>query len=471
MAAAGPSAGTVSRIPCSNSQRAEAPDWHSLRMERDWRSGVEAARPTRAAVDEADVICTATAATEPIIEGKWQGSPQYRRRGEDACGGVTFAELIAMNEADVALKPKNLTMEEAASIPLVGLTAWQVLIERAKLKKGQKVLIHAGSGGVGTFAIQLAKHIGATVATTTSTANVDLVRSLGADVVIDYRKEDFAKVLNGYDLALKQPGQGHARKVPQGAEARGETHFYLRPAGYSVRQRERVELVLPASHAPFELPDPEEGQAVRHQLLVCFHAGQWRAVKQDHVAHRIWRRPAGRGTDLPVPSHQRSDGLLGDGACKRQGRHQREMKQGLPGRRYQHPPLGLRRDFRPLAVQCCVLPTNSAAILMESSMSTPKQSQTGASIVSRDAPTTSVNVGGTKFVYRQLGPDTGVPVIFLNHLAAELDRWDSGVVDGIATRRRVIVFDNSWLCGSSSLAAAPPHTPPPGGPRAITPRW
>lgn len=81
-------------------------------------------------------------------------------------------------------------------------------------------------------------------------------------------------------------------------------------------------------------------------------------------------------------------------------------------------------------------------------MSTTKQSQTGSSIVWRDAPTTSVNVGGTKFVYRQLGPDTGVPVIFLNHLAAELDRWDPRVVDGIATRRRVIVFDNRGIGAS-----------------------
>ena len=100
-----------------------------------------------------------------------------------------FAEFIAINEADVAIKPEALTMEEAASIPLVGLTAWQALIERANLKPGQKVLIHAGSGGVGTFASQLAKHAGAT---TTSTDNVDLVRSLGADVVIDYKKEEFA---------------------------------------------------------------------------------------------------------------------------------------------------------------------------------------------------------------------------------------------------------------------------------------
>src|SRR5438874_4360776 len=92
------------------------------------------------------------------------GDEVYARPHQDRIG--TFAEFIAMNEADVALKPKNLTMEEAASIPLVGLTAWQALIERAHLKKGQKVLIHAGSGGVGTFAIQLAKHVGATVATT-----------------------------------------------------------------------------------------------------------------------------------------------------------------------------------------------------------------------------------------------------------------------------------------------------------------
>jgi NADPH:quinone reductase-like Zn-dependent oxidoreductase len=113
-----------------------------------------------------------------------------------------FAEFIAINEDEVAMKPAALTMAEAAAIPLVGLTAWQVLIERAKLKPGQKVLIHAGSGGVGTFAIQLAKHVGATVATTTSTEDVDLVRRLGADVVIDYKKEDFADVLRDYDVVL-----------------------------------------------------------------------------------------------------------------------------------------------------------------------------------------------------------------------------------------------------------------------------
>ena len=128
------------------------------------------------------------------------GDEVYARPADGRIGA--FAELIAINEADVAIKPKALTMEEAASIPLVGLTAWQALIERANLKQGQKVLIHAGSGGVGTFAIQLAKHLGATVAATTSTANVDLVRSLGADIVIDYKKEDFSEVLRDYDVVL-----------------------------------------------------------------------------------------------------------------------------------------------------------------------------------------------------------------------------------------------------------------------------
>lgn len=128
------------------------------------------------------------------------GDEIYARPRDGRIG--TFAEFIAINQADVALKPENLSMEEAASIPLVGLTAWQVLVERAGLKKGQKVFIQAGSGGVGTFAIQLAKHLSATIATTAGAASADLVRGLGADVVVDYRKDDFEKALSGYDVVL-----------------------------------------------------------------------------------------------------------------------------------------------------------------------------------------------------------------------------------------------------------------------------
>jgi NADPH:quinone reductase-like Zn-dependent oxidoreductase len=110
--------------------------------------------------------------------------------------------VIAVKESALAPKPGNISMEEAASLPLVGLTAWQALVEMAQLKKGQKVFIQAGSGGVGTFAIQLAKHLGAFVATTTSANNAALVQSLGADLVIDYKNEDFEKVLRGYDVVL-----------------------------------------------------------------------------------------------------------------------------------------------------------------------------------------------------------------------------------------------------------------------------
>ena len=143
--------------------------------------------------------------TGPGVRRFRPGDEVYARPDQDRIG--TFAEYIAMDEADVAMKPRNLTMAEAASIPLVALTAWQALLGIAGLKRGQKIFIHAGSGGVGSIAIQLAKHIGATVATTTSAANVDLVKSLGADIVIDYRKDDFATVLSGYDVVLNSLGK------------------------------------------------------------------------------------------------------------------------------------------------------------------------------------------------------------------------------------------------------------------------
>jgi NADPH:quinone reductase-like Zn-dependent oxidoreductase len=132
------------------------------------------------------------------------GDEVYARPRKGRIG--TFAEFIAIAEDDVAHKPKTLTMEEAASIPLVGLTAWQALVERANLKKGQKVLIQAGSGGVGTFAIQLAKHLGAIVATTAGAASFDLVKRLGADITIDYRKDDFETILKDYDVVLHSQG-------------------------------------------------------------------------------------------------------------------------------------------------------------------------------------------------------------------------------------------------------------------------
>jgi NADPH:quinone reductase-like Zn-dependent oxidoreductase len=132
------------------------------------------------------------------------GDQVYARPDQNRIGA--FAELIAMRQDDVAAKPASLTMEEAASIPLVGLTAWQALVERADLRPGQRVLIHAGAGGVGTIAIQLAKHLGAHVATTASSSKTDLVKSLGADVVVDYTMQAFETVLRDYDVVLDTVG-------------------------------------------------------------------------------------------------------------------------------------------------------------------------------------------------------------------------------------------------------------------------
>jgi NADPH:quinone reductase-like Zn-dependent oxidoreductase len=117
-------------------------------------------------------------------------------------GTGALAEFAVVPENAAAHKPANLDFVQAASIPMVGLTSWQALKERAKLKPGQKVFIPAGSGGIGTFAIQLAKHLEAKVGTTTSTGNVNLVQSLGADEVIDYKQQEFENVLRDYDAVL-----------------------------------------------------------------------------------------------------------------------------------------------------------------------------------------------------------------------------------------------------------------------------
>jgi len=99
-----------------------------------------------------------------------------------------------------------MTFEEAAAIPLAGLTAWQALVDVAKIKEGDKVLVHAGAGGVGNFAIQIAKSFGAYVATTASKENEEFVKSLGADLVIDYKTEQFEDVVSDYDIVLDALG-------------------------------------------------------------------------------------------------------------------------------------------------------------------------------------------------------------------------------------------------------------------------
>lgn len=202
------------------------------------------------------------------------GDEVYSRPDDFRIG--TFAEFIAINEGSLAHKPKRLTMEEAASIPLVGLTAWQALVERANVKKGQKVFIQAGSGGVGTFAIQLAKHLGAVVATTTSAANIDWVKSLGADVVIDYKKDDFENILRDYDVVLNS----------QDAATLDKSLRVLREGGKLI-----------SISGP---PDPDFGQEIGSPWFVKFIMGllsygvRRRARRRDITYSFLFMKASGR---------------------------------------------------------------------------------------------------------------------------------------------------------------------------------
>jgi NADPH:quinone reductase-like Zn-dependent oxidoreductase len=150
------------------------------------------------------------------------GEEVYGRPRDGRVG--TFAQRLAVREDDLARRPGTISTAEAASVPLVALTAWQALVERANVQSGQKVLIHAGSGGVGTYAIQLAKHLGAKVATTTGTTNMRWVKDLGADVVIDYTTERFDKQLSGYDVVLDS----------QGGDTLARSLTVLKPGGLAI---------------------------------------------------------------------------------------------------------------------------------------------------------------------------------------------------------------------------------------------
>jgi NADPH:quinone reductase-like Zn-dependent oxidoreductase len=138
------------------------------------------------------------------VRGFKVGDEVYARPRDLHIGA--FAEYIAIDQNDVARKPVSLTLDEAAAVPLVALAAWQILVERAQVKPGQKVLVHAGAGGLGSTVIQLAKHLGAHVATTARGSTEELVRALGAETVIDYTKQDFSQLLSGYDLVVDSLG-------------------------------------------------------------------------------------------------------------------------------------------------------------------------------------------------------------------------------------------------------------------------
>jgi NADPH:quinone reductase-like Zn-dependent oxidoreductase len=144
------------------------------------------------------------------VRGFKVGDEVYARPRDLRIGA--FAEQVAIDADDVALKPASLSFEEAAAVPLVALAAWQALVELADIQPGQRVLVHAGAGGLGSTVIQVAKHLGAHVATTAHTNDVDRVRALGADEIIDFTQQDFTQVVSGYDVVLDSLGPASLEK-------------------------------------------------------------------------------------------------------------------------------------------------------------------------------------------------------------------------------------------------------------------
>jgi len=209
-------------------------------VERYGKDGLRTAQLPDPAVGSRDVLVRVSAASinpldKMVRNGEFKRLLKYRPPfvlGHDLAGVVTrigadvrdykvgdevyarprdlrigaFAEYIAIDHADIALKPKSLTMEESAAVPLVALAAWQALTELGRVKPGQKVLIHAGAGGLGSTVIQTARHLGAYVATTAHGNDEAKVCGLGANEVIDYTKANFAELLSGYDVVLDSIG-------------------------------------------------------------------------------------------------------------------------------------------------------------------------------------------------------------------------------------------------------------------------
>ncbi|WP_342660634.1 Narbonolide/10-deoxymethynolide synthase PikA2, modules 3 and 4 [Rhodococcus ruber] len=200
-----------------------------------------------------------------------------------------FAESIAIDAADVARKPSSLSFEEAAAVPLVALAAWQALVDLAQVEPGQKVLVHAGAGGLGSTVVQVAKHLGAYVATTAHTKDIDKVRALGADEVIDYTTTDFADVLSGYDVVLDSLGPASLEK----------SLTILRPGGLA------ISVVGP--------PDPSFATQLGRPLLEPVMALMSRKVRRE--AKRLGVRYSfffmqGNGDQLKTLAALYDDGTL-----------------------------------------------------------------------------------------------------------------------------------------------------------------
>ncbi|WNG24332.1 NADP-dependent oxidoreductase [Cystobacter fuscus] len=190
------------------------------------------------------------------LAARWRKGDRVIARPDPVRGGA-FARYAVVPATQVAAAPANLSLDEAAGLPTAAGTAWQALFEVAHLKRGQTVLIHAGAGGVGSFAVQLARLAGARTLATASGPNVELVRRLGADQVIDYRTEDFSAKLSGVDVVLDTVG----------GETQQRSFPILRAGGVLVSITTPVDEALAKAHAVTAVRIANKTDATRLGLL------------------------------------------------------------------------------------------------------------------------------------------------------------------------------------------------------------
>lgn len=330
-----------------------------------------------------------------------------------------FAELIAIDEKHLASKPSTVTMTDAASLPVNGLTAWNALVEMGQIRAGQTVLIHGGSGGVGSVAIQLAKHLGATVATTVSAANADLVRELGADIVIDYRTEDFAAKLSGVDLVLDTQG-GDTLKRSLGV---------LRPGGTVI-----------GITGP---PDPD----------FAAQAGVTPAVRAvvRGLSSSIRRKARRLGVNYRFLFIQPDGEKLHTIArLVDQGIIRPVVDRVAP---FEQTPAALEALLSGGVRGKVVVSTATAAPGDTARPKSDARAQTLASTWAT-ASTQQIDARGETLAYRELGASGGTPVVMLTHLGATLDNWDPRLMDALARHHHVVAVDLPGV-GASSGTVAP----------------
>lgn len=328
-----------------------------------------------------------------------------------------YAELAVVDQGAVALAPTSVSLVEAASLPVVGLTAWQALVTLGRVQPGQRVLVHGGSGGVGSIAIQLAKHLGAIVVTTVSGDNADFVRDLGADEVIDYRREDFVARLADSPVDLVLDTQG------------GET------TSRSLRVLRRGGIVVGIAGTP----DP----------ALADHIGAPAPVKLalGVLSARLRRQARGLGVryrflfiEPDGPALSALAALVDDGVLKP------VVDRVLPFHRTLDAVAQVLAGGTRGKVLVSTSPDADPSAPRESAAGLPERPTTWSTV-----PNSHITVAGDRLVYRDLGPLGGTPVVLLTHLGATLDEWDPAIVDALARRHRVVALGLAGVGGSGGV--------------------